>query len=55
MAASKLLIRNYVTDSVKELEQLLKDIGGCEHAVGICVCGLRRLIEDGKQILKEDL
>lgn len=55
MAVSKLLIRNYITDSVKELEQLLKDVGECDHQVGVCCCGLKRLIEDGQQILKEDI
>lgn len=55
MSASKLLIRNYMADSVKELEQLLKDVGGCDHQVGICCCGLKQLIEDGKRILKEEI
>jgi len=53
MAMSKVLVRCYVIDSVKELKQLLKDVGDCEHAVGVCCCGLKRLIEDGETLLKE--
>ena len=52
MAMSKVLVGCYVIDSVKELKQLLKDIGGCDHPVGVCCCGLKRLIEDGETLLK---
>lgn len=53
MRLSKPLLRIYLTDSVKELEQLVKDVGDCEHSVGICCCGVKRLIEDGKTLLKQ--
>jgi len=32
-------------ESTKELIQLVDDIGGCDHSVGICCCGLNDLIE----------
>lgn len=53
MRLSKPLLRIYITDTNKELEQLVKDIGGCDHAVGICCCGTIRLIEDGKVLLQQ--
>lgn len=49
------LLKIYLTESTKELEQLVKDVGDCDHQVGVCCCGLKRLIEDGQQILKEGI
>jgi hypothetical protein len=34
-------------------EQSLKDIGGCDHQVGICCCGLISNIEAARAILKK--
>jgi hypothetical protein len=51
MAMSR-IIKRYVQDSLKELEQLLKDVGDCDHPVNICCCGLKRIIEDGQQIIR---
>ena len=40
-----------VRDMLPELRQYADSIGGCDHAVGICTCGLLRLVEDGDALL----
>lgn len=34
-------------------EETLKDVGGCDHSVGICACGIRNAVESGTAIQKE--
>jgi hypothetical protein len=36
-----------------ELAQTLEDIGGCDHDVGVCACGLKDLIETVRELLGE--
>jgi hypothetical protein len=31
-------------------KETLEDIGGCDHQVGICCCGLIKIIEEGEEI-----
>lgn len=38
---------------VPELKDSIDAIGGCEHNVGVCCCGLRRLLSDIEGTLKE--
>lgn len=45
-AAERALATPLLTDAHKELTQLVQDIGGCEHDVGVCCCGLVRLVSD---------
>jgi hypothetical protein len=33
-------LRAALQETTEECEQLLKDIGGCDHSVGICCCEL---------------
>jgi len=37
----------------EELFQFIADIGGCDHSVGMCCCGLRSLIADLDEAMKE--
>jgi len=32
-------------------KQTVKDVGGCDHSVGICICELYRTIEDAEKII----
>lgn len=40
-------------DLLKEAKESLACIGGCDHSVGICCCGLVKLIEDAEALLAE--
>lgn len=46
-----------ILDSLQKLEaqaaENLRDIGGCDHSVGICCCRWVRELEDAQEILKE--
>lgn len=49
-ALTKSADRIHLLDEAKlELDQLLEDIGGCDHEVNICACSLVRLVDDIKK------
>lgn len=38
-----------------ELVGLIEDIGPCDHAVGICCCGLNSLVDRAREIIEDRL
>lgn len=39
-------LASLLAEAGKELRETLVAEGGCDHPVGICVCGLARLVEE---------
>ena len=44
-------MRDAILSALPELEQYAADVGGCDHSVGICVCGLEAAIRKAKAAL----
>lgn len=44
-----------IRDAQKNLNEFLKDTGGCDHSVGICYCDVIRNIERLDDILRANL
>ena len=34
-----------LTELIEELQQMVKELGGCDHSVGICMCDTIRKLE----------
>ncbi len=47
------LMLEQLKQSQIELKDDLEAQGGCDHSVGICVCGLIRLIEENEAVIKK--
>jgi hypothetical protein len=45
-------MRKCLAECSKELSQIVKDLGGCDHSVGICECHLIRLAEEAAKLAK---
>lgn len=46
-------LRQLLRECRKELKQVVKDMGGCDHSVGVCCCDLIYLIERVDRATKE--
>jgi hypothetical protein len=44
-------VETALIQSAEIIEQLVKDVGGCEHDVNICICYENRLLDDIASIL----
>ena len=41
-----------LVELTKEWEEELKEIGGCDHSVGLCVCGLKKMVDDAIKLIE---
>ena len=53
IAADRAGLVALLRDALPIIEQTIKDCGGCDHSVGICMCGEIKVAEDIEQALKE--
>lgn len=44
-------VRDTVAALVSVARDYLRDTGGCDHSVNICVCGIKQAVDDGQELL----
>lgn len=52
METSKREMAKCLSECAKELKQMVADLGGCDHTVGICECHIINLANEAERLSK---